>query len=1625
MKTDFKELLPQKYEFIQIIQDSINSTVILAIDKKTKEKVILKYILPQSPFNAGFFDECRFIREIEHPNLISLLETGYLSSGIYFYVTPYYPKIDSIKYCREKGVRAFLEIFSQLINGLIFLHQRDKLHGDISLDNIIVFEKEEKIKVKISDFGLSSLVVAKHLTDISGTAFYLAPELLTEHGQTKLTKQTDLYSLGILLSILLTGNFPQPTADPLEIMKNRIKQKESRITPLFPIENEIVSIIGKLLSYNPQERYKSCSEVIKDINQFFKIYNIEKTSFSQNEIKFVLYRKQIVDILVGYLTENQIVQVFGDRKNALNETINFVADKLIFEKNQVFRLDDLNHKSKFQEIMQENLPQTKDPEKTLFKNNIVLVLNNEKLDKNLVFLSRLLSENKNCKLLLINRTKSIVKKKLNFKIRNYRLPKLSNKEFDKYLSLIFCKDILPHKIKSFIAKNAHRNLILVNEFLRILQKQGILQKRKFDWYFFPENICYDFFRNKIIQEYLDILHRLNQEDTDFLTFISFWKEEFTLKEIHDVFQISAVKIHDFLKILKEKDIIVQNPHSIKIQYYFLRTYIRKNTNESFQKKIRERVICYLANKIELNFDEEIMFLTYLQKNNNFKELLENALKITSSYNQIRAYEKLEKIAEITYSARDDLFRVDPEELMSVLLDYEWVLDNNGKSEKAKEVFSFLEKIVGSCKSINNISELIVRRLYIFQNERNFQKITEYYEKEFAQVKKLPVVQKVKVLSVVSNAYYRFDQIDKSIELSRESIKICRQKKELATFLVSALSRLGFYLYRRDDNENALKYYLQAKNIAEKEFQIYDLGYIYCRIAFINFELFQFKNAREFYKKAELYKNKWKIYYFIGLISNGLGHINLFEGNLGKALMYFHQNKMDNKKTKNDHYYHTLARTLFVIGYYNQAEMFIKRSIKLIKNEGLRRYAKTIYLFILFYKQDFKKFREITTELEKDSSQRKKYPVPDFYYISSLFYFSQKKRQEMKNTIIRLKKNTDLNKDIIAFIYYHHLLALFNWENSRIKNALEFIDKTILELERISNNLIEAPKIYYDAYQIHKLAFKKNISTKDYKKYLEIAYKMVWKRSNSLPTIKMRRTYWKSKHVFLIIQKYEEEMKSRKETLVSSKLLEVLEEISGVITKVINRNEIFTKILGTALKVTKAERGLILTRDEKTGKPKVEYSFQVGSDSLSDVTMLSEEIINKVLTKKKAVFNTKVASNDVFDPYRSFVNLKIQSIICLPLLIHKQVLGTVYLDSRSLLAFTPEEIKFLNVFAQIAASAIETSQLYCRLQQEKKDLSRFLENERKGHLNIIGNSKQLLGVLKKVEQIAPTDVNVLLEGESGTGKELIAKDIHHSSKRKNNIFITIDCGSLSEDIIESELFGHRKGAFTGAIDDKKGLFEEADGGTVFLDEISNISLNMQTKLLRLIQEGEFKRVGENLIRKANVRLIVASNIPLKKLVTEGKFRQDLYYRLSIFPVEIPPLRERKDDISILAKHFLDYFSMIHGKDIHGFQEKALQILEEFDWPGNVRQLQNEIERAVILVHDSGIQMQSILFNHLTNKDNIPILSSGEKHSLNDLVKNYKLAIITETLQKTDNNWTKTAEILDLSRQNLRQIYQRLK
>jgi DNA-binding NtrC family response regulator len=357
-------------------------------------------------------------------------------------------------------------------------------------------------------------------------------------------------------------------------------------------------------------------------------------------------------------------------------------------------------------------------------------------------------------------------------------------------------------------------------------------------------------------------------------------------------------------------------------------------------------------------------------------------------------------------------------------------------------------------------------------------------------------------------------------------------------------------------------------------------------------------------------------------------------------------------------------------------------------------------------------------------------------------------------------------------------------------------------------------------------------------------------------------------------------------------------------------------------------------------------------------------------------------------------------------------------------FTPQELR-----AVVRQALMErTVRLQNRTLKEKKKRLKSFSHQ------LIGDSPKMKQVISMVQKVAPTNATVLVYGESGTGKELISRAIHANSVRKDRVFFAVDCGTLSETLLESELFGYNKGAFTGAHRDKDGIFKQADGGTIFLDEISNISLNVQSKLLRFLENREFLPLGSTLIQKVDVRLIFATNQDLKEMVADGAFREDFYYRIFVYPIIMPPLRERKTDILPISYHFLQQFCHDFGKKITGFDDDAVARLTRYDWPGNVRQLRNVIERAVILCEKDRITPKELpllgdmadieeLIDHIpeTNDELKTIKKEIRQKAVMKVEKNF----VMNALIKNDWNVTRAAQNVGLQRTNFQTLMKKHK
>ncbi len=476
---------------------------------------------------------------------------------------------------------------------------------------------------------------------------------------------------------------------------------------------------------------------------------------------------------------------------------------------------------------------------------------------------------------------------------------------------------------------------------------------------------------------------------------------------------------------------------------------------------------------------------------------------------------------------------------------------------------------------------------------------------------------------------------------------------------------------------------------------------------------------------------------------------------------------------------------------------------------------------------------------------------------------------------------------------------------------------------------------------------------------------------------------------------------------SHKQLLSLLEISQEVSSTFNLSHLLEKIVDYMFQVMLIERAIIMLT-QGAGLP-LPMKVAVRRGMRSDAIPVSRTIVNTVLHDRVSVATANALEDPRFRTRDSVVEQQIRSAMCVPLLREGKVVGVIYVDSRNpAVTFEQEDLRFLTILANLTSIAIENATRVNRLELE---ISGWRE-ECKPDEYIIGESPKSVQLYELIKRVAGSSVTVLLMGESGTGKELVARAIHQLSPRHESPFVTINCAILSENLLESELFGYEKGAFTGAVKSKPGRFEIASDGTVFLDEIGEISPAFQSKLLRVLEGAGFERVGGIRTITSSARVIAATNKDLEAEVEKGKFRSDLFYRLNVFPIYLPPLCERKEDILILADYFLNKFATENVKPIQGFTADAKAWFLEYHWPGNVRELKNVIERAVLLC-DVQLVTRAMLLDPCGGGEVSGRLDLSTSKSL---WKREEEAIVN-ALREAGWNKTKAAKILGIARHQL--------
>ena len=882
------------------------------------------------------------------------------------------------------------------------------------------------------------------------------------------------------------------------------------------------------------------------------------------------------------------------------------------------------------------------------------------------------------------------------------------------------------------------------------------------------------------------------------------------------------------------------------------------------------------------------------------------------------------------------------------------------------------------------------------------------EDEFNEAEKLYTrVNNTEGLAAIYNnigvlAYHQ-REMKKAEMLYLKSLKSEKERFNLSGISTSQCN-LGSLYEDRGDNKKSIHSLNEALEIQKLLNNKFNTISIYINIGVSYMDNGKYEKAEEAFNNSLEIAVEFNMYKNVIMTLNNLGALFFLSGNFRKAIDYYEQAI---KKSKDSNFsegliksYNNVGELFEKRGEFNLAYEYYSRSLELLPSitdelmkaelygnlgsvlTSLHKFKEAYAYLVESY--DFFKSLNAKNKIIEGALNQASYFIETRNYESANYYLdsAQKFAEEIDNDFYLGKCSylcSILEKD-------DHKKAL-----DLLRDAIEYFVK--------SNSNIELVKANYDFASLL-------LEEEDWEQALQILNDNI-KLIKGLGAIKiLERNEILIKKV---TKKYSAELKESKfqETLLN-KFYEITQELNEITD--------FDSVIDTALDklidFADAEGGIFTLYNNKMVKDSWEYvilkRITAGDDDLSKLMNLIDETYNEGSLK-----NYKQPH---FAP-------EYNNIILFPLIVRNDKKGVICLFTKhGSHYFTERMVNLISALCNQIVVIVENIS-YENIQKSHESIRKELASS-STFANIIGKSKKIQEIFRMIEKIKNTPTSILLEGASGTGKELIARAIHYNGNRRNKKFVAQYCGALPETLLESELFGHVKGSFTGATHDKKGLFEVADGGTFFLDEIADISLSTQVKLLRFLQEGEIKRVGSTQVHKVDVRVICATNVSLKERVDSGEFRLDLFYRLNVIKVDVPSLQERKSDIPLLAVHFMDKYCQKIDKKINGITEEAMKYLMNYSWPGNIRQLENEIERAITLSEvDSSIKPSDLseeIYHYKQHTETVHLL---ENNSMKDAVEKLEKAMILKALEKYDDNQTKTAKALSLSRQGLIKKMQR--
>lgn len=1577
---------------------------------KVKDKeleLILKIARENNPeFNEIIRREFQILSQFRHPNIVQVYEYDLTDEGRAFFTIDYIRGLP-ITQSFNKFSEEFVEALIQVINALSAFHNKGFVHSDLKPEHIIYDAKNKK--AVLIDFGFAS--VSSHQIKASGTLGYIAPEILKGIGS---DQRSDLYSLGVIIYEILTGNKPllpySPIKDMPEVLNKTIERllsEEPNLRPTAPeLYETFLSLSKKKIEalpytvYPPPTVFVELSEIVDKLTRLkgeavvvFGELGAGKTRLLK-ELKYRFLFKDC-DVLLFFA---------GQGEYFYNTLCDFIGFK---------EMDFTNKEDKFQiymEITERLIEFAKD------QNVVILVDDIDNLtDYELGLFRYIVHSIDNTKITVIGTSK------IEPRIRELNLFELHLRHFTKeetkvliertYSGIYIMDGDGLDKFAEWLHSFTGGNPFFIVETLKNLYEQRILKFEDNKWQV-DMNLLKEFKLPAGIEEIIsNRIKGLNDEELRVLKVLCIAGQPISLSILNKIFPESgniSIEILRLLGLVKEEKICEQKaflPSSQTVKIIVEKDIIKDELYKfSFELikaiedfHLNENLYTLLGRLYENAGDKDNAYKYLLLSAENFEEINDYVSAIKYYKDSLgyclnielgRYSETLLKLGDLHLRLNDNKQAIEYYEKL--------IKDPDGL--KIESLLGIAQAYFGIGKfeeSVNCIEEILkipdikpedyARILGFYGYALSYMKDFERGEKVLKEF--LDSSCRIGISQLEADALYNLatlelfrNDFDKAKEYCLESLEFS-ERHNLNKESGYSANLLGSLYMQKGDIENALSYIEKAIEIFEKIKMMGALDSALLNKALCLLYKGEFERARGIFEIA--YKDALKSgsKHLQGIALLNLGTICEDTGRFDKAIEYYQ--KVLDAQPDSTYAIHNLSMVYIKKGDFDKAKETLESGIK--GSEDLYYYSGMGIINLIMGRMDEAEryIKESIRWIENNPAEISQ--KVDIYLNGVQFYYEKKNFEEALNYALKGESvSPALSREVIIF------KALIEINRFLLDRALR------LEIEHLLKEIKERGCLYDYAWLKRmeiEARIEKGIEQKEIARIAEDLSSL----ERILKT--MGAEFEVPRVQKLLLKFYPVLVRDYSKRMISRAYLDAFSRLAQIIDSKLGDEDFISELLDLIISATGAERGAIFINTEKGMEFVTGRNMDKGT--IKDAFELSKTAIAE-LDKEGIVFVPDAISNPKFNIRKSVLLNQIRSILCIPLGINDNIIGAIYLDSRITGSMFGEEDKeFLITVSRILASVIDKSMVFKNLREELVQLrDGYVLEIGKGY--ILGKSRAIKKIHRFINDIGPTDATVLITGETGVGKGMIARLIHLKSKRKDNKFVSINCGTIPETLLESELFGYKRGAFTGALTDKKGLLEDAEGGTVFFDEITNTGLPFQAKMLEAIEDKIIRRLGETQTRKINVRFLFVTNKDIDIEVEEGRFRKDLYYRVNVFIIKVPSLRERIEDIPILARFFLDLKCKEINKQIDGFTQEAIQLLKEYPWPGNVRELQNVIERAVVLSKSRII----------THKD-IGFRPEPGLMPIKELTKD----VLINALNLTNWNINEAARILGISRRTV--------